>query len=75
MPEILVAPLEQLEAVYREAKDDPAFHTEWAQLNRDFSGRPTALDCCKRLSEQLGGAEIWLKREDLPRVYSALRTT
>ncbi len=65
MPEILVAPLEQLEAVYREAKDDPAFHAELAQLNRDFSGRPTSLYFCKRLSEQLGGAEIWLKREDL----------
>jgi tryptophan synthase beta chain len=65
MPEILVAPLEQLEAVYREAKDDPAFHAELAKLNRDFSGRPTSLYFCKRLSEQLGGAEIWLKREDL----------
>ena len=65
MPEILVAPLEQLEAVYREAKDDPEFHAELAQLNRNFSGRPTALYYCKRLSEQLGGAEIWLKREDL----------
>jgi tryptophan synthase beta chain len=65
MPEILVAPLEKLEAVYREAKDDPAFHAELGQLNRDFSGRPTALYYCKRLTEQLGGAEIWLKREDL----------
>jgi tryptophan synthase beta chain len=65
MPEILVAPLEQLERVYRDANDDPEFHAELAQLNQNFSGRPTALYCCKRLSEQLGGAEIWLKREDL----------
>ena len=65
MPEILVAPLEQLEATYREAQADPAFHNELDELNRNFSGRPTSLYFAKRLSEQLGGAEIWLKREDL----------
>ncbi len=65
MPEILVAPLEQLEATYREAQADPAFHDELDELNRNFSGRPTSLYFCKRLSEQLGGAAIWLKREDL----------
>ncbi|MDA0205029.1 MAG: hypothetical protein O3A53_01615 [Acidobacteria bacterium] len=50
MPEILVAPLEQLEAVYREAKKDLEFHAELAQLNKNFSGRPTALYFCERLS-------------------------
>ncbi len=65
MPEILVAPLEQLEATYREAQADPAFHKELDELNRNFSGRPTSLYFAKHLSEQLGGAEIWLKREDL----------
>jgi tryptophan synthase beta chain len=65
MPEILVAPLEQLEATYREAQTDSVFHKELDELNRNFSGRPTSLYFAKRLSEQLGGAEIWLKREDL----------
>jgi len=65
LPEILIAPIEQLEAVYAEAQKDPSFHTELADLNANFAGRPTPLYHAKRLSEKLGGAEIYLKREDL----------
>ncbi len=65
VPEILVAPLEQLEQTYRDALEDPVFLAELEELNKKFSGRPTPVYHARRLSEQLGGAEIWLKREDL----------
>jgi len=65
LPEILIAPIEQLQAVYSEAQNDPAFHAELAELNAKFAGRPTPLYHAKRLSEKLGGADIYLKREDL----------
>lgn len=65
VPEILVAPLEEFEQVYREARDDPAFQNELAELNARFSGRPTPLYYAERLSKHLGGADIYLKREDL----------
>ncbi|MBI1357793.1 MAG: tryptophan synthase subunit beta [Acidobacteria bacterium] len=65
VPEILVAPLEQIEQVYFEARQDPAFQAELEELNRQYAGRPTPLYHCKRLSEHLGGAQIYLKREDL----------
>ena len=64
-PEILVAPLDELDATYQEVKDDPAFHAELAGLFRDYSGRPTPLFHARRLSDHLGGAAIYLKREDL----------
>jgi tryptophan synthase beta chain len=65
VPEILVAPLDQLEAAYNEAQGDPAFQAELDDLSRRFAGRPTPLYHAKRLSKQLGGADIYLKREDL----------
>ena len=65
VPEILIAPLDQLVAVYEECRNDPAFHAELDELNRRFSGRPTPVYHAKRLSERLGGAQIYLKREDL----------
>ena len=65
VPEILVAPLDQLEAVFHEAVDDPLFHAELDALNRNYAGRPTPIHFCQRLSEHLGGADIYLKREDL----------
>ena len=64
-PEILVAPLDELDATYQEVKDDPGFHAELAGLFRDYSGRPTPLFHARRLSDHLGGAAIYLKREDL----------
>jgi tryptophan synthase beta chain len=65
VPEILVVPLDQLLSVYEEAEADPAFHAELDELFRQFAGRPTPLYHARRLSEHLGGAEIYLKREDL----------
>ena len=65
VPEVLMAPIEELEKAYLEAKDDPAFEAELGDLLRNYAGRPTPLYFAKRLSETLGGAHIWLKREDL----------
>ena len=64
-PEILVAPLDELDATYREVKDDPRVQAELAELFQHYSGRPTPLYYARRLSEHLGGAAIYLKREDL----------
>jgi tryptophan synthase beta chain len=65
VPEVLMAPIEELETAYLAARKDPAFQEELANLLRTYAGRPTPLYFAKRLSEQLGGARIWLKREDL----------
>ncbi|MGB8262223.1 MAG: tryptophan synthase subunit beta [Terracidiphilus sp.] len=65
VPETLMAALLELEHEYEAAKADPAFQAELDSLLRDFAGRPTPLYFCKRLTEQLGGAKIYLKREDL----------
>ena len=65
VPETLMAPLEELERAYLEAKEDPAFHSELDRLLRDYAGRPTPLFYARRLSERLGGARLYLKREDL----------
>jgi tryptophan synthase beta chain len=65
VPETLMAALLELEAAYAEAQADPAFHAELADLLHNYCGRPTPLYFAKRLSEGLGGAQIWLKREDL----------
>jgi tryptophan synthase beta chain len=65
VPETLMAALEELEHAYAEAQADPAFQTELASLLKDFAGRPTPLYFAKRLTETLGGAKIYLKREDL----------
>ena len=64
-PEILVAPLDELEATYHEVRDDPDFQAELSQLFKNYSGRPTPLFHAARLSKQLGGASIYLKLEDL----------
>jgi tryptophan synthase beta chain len=60
-----MAPIEELEAAYLAARDDPAFQAELADLLHHYAGRPTPLYFAKHLSETLGGARIWLKREDL----------
>ncbi|HEU0055108.1 MAG TPA: tryptophan synthase subunit beta, partial [Longimicrobium sp.] len=65
VPETLISALDELTRVYAEARADDAF---WAELNalwRDFVGRPTPLYRARRLGEAAGGAEVWLKREDL----------
>jgi len=65
VPETLMAALEELEQAYAEAEADPAFHAELDGLLHHYCGRPTPLYFAKRLTEQLGGAQIYLKREDL----------
>jgi tryptophan synthase beta chain len=64
VPEILVAPLDQLEATYEQARNDPAIHAELDELSRQYAGRPTPLYHARRLSKHLG-VEIYIKREDL----------
>jgi tryptophan synthase beta chain len=65
VPEVLMAPLEELENAYIEAKSDPQFRAELEDLLANYAGRPTPLYFAKRLSTMLGGARIYLKREDL----------
>lgn len=65
VPEVLMSPIEDLTRAYLEARADPAFQTELADLLHHYAGRPTPLYYAKRLSETLGGAQLWLKREDL----------
>jgi tryptophan synthase beta chain len=65
VPETLVYALDQLEAEYAKARADAAFQAELEELLKHFVGRPSPLYHAKRLSEQVGGAQIWLKREDL----------
>ena len=63
--ETLMAPLKELELAYESAKADPSFAKELADILRDYVGRESPLTYAKRLSEHLGGARIYLKREDL----------
>ncbi|MBP6601109.1 MAG: tryptophan synthase subunit beta, partial [Verrucomicrobiales bacterium] len=65
VPETLVATLEELTAEYHLAKADPAFQNELARLLSEFCGRETPLYLAERWTEKLGGARIYLKREDL----------
>ncbi len=65
VPETLMAALEELQAAYAVAQTDPAFQAELDSLLGDYAGRPTPLYFAKRMSEEFGGARIFLKREDL----------
>ena len=70
VPESLIAALDQLEAVYNEARNDPAFVAELAELHRSYTGRPSIITEAKRFAEHTGAAtagdvRIFLKREDL----------
>lgn len=65
VPETLMRPLEELAAAYRAAREDPEFHRELDRLLRTYVGRPTPLFFARRLTTHLGGAKIYLKREDL----------
>jgi len=64
-PETLMHPLAELEQAYRAAQADSLFHQELDFLLRNYAGRPTPLYHARHLSEHLGGARIYLKREDL----------
>ena len=65
VPETLVAPLEELERAYAEAREDKQFERELNDLLHNFAGRPTPLQFAARLTEHLGGPRIYIKREDL----------
>ena len=65
VPEILMPALDELETAYAEAKRDSSFWAEFDSLSRDYSGRPTPLYLAERLTKHCGGAQIFLKREDL----------
>lgn len=65
VPETLMAALAELETIYRQAKADPQFASELEGYLRHYVGRPTPLYFAQRLTEHLGGARIYLKREDL----------
>jgi tryptophan synthase beta chain len=65
VPETLVAPLDELTEAFFAVRDDRDFQSELADLLKDYCGRPTPLYHASRLSETLGGASIYLKREDL----------
>jgi len=65
VPETLMTALEELGAVYSEARDDPAFQAKLKEHLKEFAGRPTELYLAERLTAHCGGAKIYLKREDL----------
>jgi hypothetical protein len=65
VPEVLMAPLEELEKAYLDARLDAAFQAELRGLLADYAGRPTPLYYAKRMTEALGGAKVYIKREDL----------
>ncbi|HEU5002751.1 MAG TPA: tryptophan synthase subunit beta [Actinomycetota bacterium] len=63
-PEVLVGALEELDKARLEAMHDPGFQDEFHSLLREVAGRPTPLYHARRLTKEVGGAELWLKRED-----------
>src|SRR6185312_55112 len=65
VPETLMSALEELESAYASAKEDAEFQRELDQLLHEYAGRPTPLFYAARLTKKLGGAQIYLKREDL----------
>ncbi len=65
VPETLMAALDELERVYDKARRDKTFQRELDYLLRNYAGRPTPLFFARRLTDKLGGAKIYLKREDL----------
>ena len=65
LPEILVATFDELEADFRQARQDPDFWKEYVDLMATYSCRPTPLTFARNLTDYLGGAKIYIKREDL----------
>ncbi|MEJ2756201.1 MAG: tryptophan synthase subunit beta, partial [Gammaproteobacteria bacterium] len=65
VPEILLPALTELETLFEACRTDESFWNEYLTLTQAFSGRPTPLTPLHRLSKEIGGAKIWLKREDL----------
>ena len=65
VPETLVEAHRELEVAYAEAKADPAFQAQVAEMRKQYVGGPTPLYHAERLTKEMGGAQIWLKREEL----------
>jgi len=65
IPETLMNAVQELDAAYRRYKDDPDFRSELTELFNEYAGRPSRLYYAARLTQELGGAKIYLKREDL----------
>ena len=65
LPPPLVPIIDEIKAKYNELKEDPSFWAELRLLEKHFTGRPSPILHCERLSEKIGGAQIYLKREDL----------
>ncbi|MEX0599734.1 MAG: pyridoxal-phosphate dependent enzyme, partial [Rhodothermales bacterium] len=65
VPEILIPAVTRLREAYEEARDDESFQETYHELLETYVGRPTALTYCNRLTDELGGPKIYLKREDL----------
>lgn len=65
IPETLMSAILELEDAYEKAKNDPGFNAELTQMLNDYAGRPSRLYYAQRMSRELGGAKIYLKREDL----------
>jgi len=65
IPETLMTAVIELEAAYEKYKDDPAFNDELNELLKNYAGRPSILYFAEKMTKDLGGAQIWLKREDL----------
>lgn len=65
IPETLMSAILELEDAYEKAKNDPGFNAELTQMLNDYAGRPSRLYHAQRMSRELGGAKIYLKREDL----------
>jgi tryptophan synthase beta chain len=63
--ETLMPVIQEVEQAYNEARNDPAFMAEWRRLLKDYVGRPSPLWLCERLTEHLGGAKVYFKREEL----------
>ena len=64
-PETLMSPLTELEEAYEQFKDDPDFKSELEYYLTEYTGRPTPLFFAERMTKRLGGAKVYLKREDL----------
>ncbi|MCS0542731.1 pyridoxal-phosphate dependent enzyme, partial [Aeromonas veronii] len=65
VPETLMMPLEEIEKALDEAYQDEEFRNEYTRILKEYSGRPTAHTYADQLTKELGGAKIYLKREDL----------
>ena len=65
IPEILMNAVQELEDAYEHYKNDPEFNRELSELLNDYAGRPSRLYYAEKMTKDLGGAKIYLKREDL----------